>query len=380
MSDLAQKYQRKTDKQHVLDNPGMYIGSVELLTTNIWVFSENDKIEQKTITYIPALYKLFDEVIVNARDHVIRMIQSANPDKKLVTSIDITINETTGMITIVNDGNGVDVVKHPTEGIWIPELIFANLRSSTNYDKNEKKVVGGSNGIGSKAVFIWSTYSKIETVDHIRGLKYEQEFHQNLEKVDSPKISKTKTKSYTSVSFIPDYQRFGLKNGLTSDIISLLKKRVYDIAAVTDHSVKKIKIEYNGNIIPVKNFQNYIDLYIGSKTETPRIYEIPNERWEYAIALSPTQEFCQVSFVNGICTYKGGKHVDYILGQIIRKLVDFIEKKKKVKVNPATIKEQLILFLRCDIENPTFDSQTKECMNTVSSKFGSECSVSDYFV
>ena len=380
-SDLAQRYQRKTDKQHVLDNPGMYIGSVELVNTNIWVFSGADeKILQKNITYIPALYKLFDEVIVNARDHVIRMIQSNNPDKKLVTSIDITINENTGMITISNDGNGVDVVKHPTEGIWIPELIFANLRSSTNYDKNEKKVVGGSNGIGSKAVFIWSTYSKIETVDHIRGLKYEQEFHQNLEKVDTPKVTKTKSKPYTSVSFIPDYQRFGLKKGLTTDIISLLKKRVYDIAAVTDHSVKKIKIEYNGQTIPVKNFQNYIDLYIGSKTETPRIYENPNERWEYAVALSPTQEFSQVSFVNGICTYKGGKHVDYILGQIIRKLVDFIEKKKKVKVNPATIKEQLILFLRCDIENPTFDSQTKECMNTISSKFGSECSVTDTFV
>jgi DNA topoisomerase-2 len=211
-------------------------------------------------------------------------------------------------------------------------------------------------------------------------LKYEQEFHQNLEKVDPPKVSKTKSKPYTSVSFIPDYQRFGLKNGLTPDIISLLKKRVYDIAAVTDHSVKKIKIEYNGKTIPVKNFQNYIDLYIGSKTEIPRIYENPNERWEYAVALSPTQEFCQVSFVNGICTYKGGKHVDYILGQIIRKLVEYIEKKKKVKVNPATIKEQLILFLRCDIENPTFDSQTKECMNTISSKFGSDCSVSDSFV
>ena len=385
-SELAQKYQRKTDKQHVLDNPGMYIGSVEVVNTNIWVFSTSDdiekpdKIEQKTITYIPALYKLFDEVIVNARDHVIRMIQSTHPEKKLVTSIEITINEQTGMITITNDGNGVDVVKHPTEGIWIPELIFANLRSSTNYDKNEKKVVGGSNGIGSKAVFIWSTYSKIETVDHIRGLKYEQEFHQNLEKVDTPKVTKTKSKPYTSVSFIPDYQRFGLKNGLTSDIISLLKKRVYDIAAVTDHSVKKIKIEYNGKTIPVKNFQNYIDLYIGTKTEIPRIYENPNERWEYAIALSPTQEFCQVSFVNGICTYKGGKHVDYILGQIIRKLVEYIEKKKKVKVNPATIKEQLILFLRCDIENPTFDSQTKECMNTISSKFGSDCSVSDSFV
>lgn len=383
-SELTQKYQRKTDKQHVLDNPGMYIGSVEMVNTSIWVFSEGeegkDKIEQKNITYIPALYKLFDEVIVNARDHVIRMIQSQHPDKKLVTYIDITIHEETGMITIANDGNGVDVVKHPTEGIWIPELIFANLRSSTNYDKNEKKVVGGSNGIGSKAVFIWSTYSKIETVDHSRGLKYEQEFHQNLEKVDTPKITKTKAKPYISVSFIPDYQRFGLKTGLTPDIIALLKKRVYDIAAVTDHSIKKIKIEYNGKIIPVKNFQTYIDLYIGSKTDTPRIYENPSERWEYAVALSPSSEFAQVSFVNGICTFKGGKHVDYILGQLIRKLVDYIEKKKKIKVNPATIKEQLILFLRCDIENPTFDSQTKECMNTISSKFGSECIVSDSFV
>ena len=384
-AELSQKYQRKTDKQHVLDNPGMYIGSVEKVDTSIWVFQDGtettpDSIQQKNITYIPALYKLFDEVIVNARDHVIRMIQSTNPDKKLVTSIEIVINEETGMITISNDGNGVDVVKHPTEGIWIPELIFANLRSSTNYDKNEKKVVGGSNGIGSKAVFIWSTYSKIETIDHIRGLKYEQEFHKNLEKVDTPKVTKTKSKPYTSVSFIPDYQRFGLKNGLTKNIIALLKKRVYDIAAVTDHSVKKIKIEYNGKTIPVKNFQNYIDLYIGSKTDTPRIYENPNERWEYAVALSPSQEYCQVSFVNGICTFKGGKHVDYILGQIIRKLVDYIEKKKKVKVNPATIKEQLIIFLRCDIENPTFDSQTKECMNTISSKFGSECSVSDSFV
>ena len=93
-SDLAQRYQRKTDKQHVLDNPGMYIGSVELVNTNIWVFSGADeKILQKNITYIPALYKLFDEVIVNARDHVIRMIQSNNTDKKLVTSIDITIND-----------------------------------------------------------------------------------------------------------------------------------------------------------------------------------------------------------------------------------------------------------------------------------------------
>ena len=95
---------------------------------------------------------------------------------------------------------------------------------------------------------------------------------------------------------------------------------------------------------------------------------------------TPTNEFIQVSFVNGIHTAKGGKHVEYILNQITRKLVEYIEKKKKVKVNPNSIKEQLFLFIRCDIENPAFDSQTKDFMNTPSSKFGSKCDVSDKFI
>ena len=382
-AELAQKYQRKTDKQHVLDNPGMYIGSIEKVTHPMWVLqNDTGKMQQKNITYIPALYKLFDEIIVNARDQVIRMLQSDTPNKKLVTYIDVDIDPTNGMITVTNDGNGVDVVKHPTENIWIPELIFGHLRSSTNYDKTEKKVVGGLNGIGSKAVFIWSTYAKIETVDHNRALRYTQEFENNLEKINVPKITTSKVKPYTAVSFIPDYKRFGFENGLSADMIELFQKRVYDTAAVTDHT-KKIKIDYNKNTIPVKNFQQYIDLYIGNKTDAPRVYESPNERWEYAVALSSvvdSTEFLQVSFVNGICTYKGGKHVDYILGQLVRKLVDYIEKKKKVKVNASSIKEQLILFLRCDIENPSFDSQTKECLSTVSSRFGSDCVVSDSFV
>jgi len=376
-NEIAQKYQRKTDKEHVLHNPGMYIGSTDTIESSLWVFDdETNKIVQRSIRYIPAMYKLFDEIIVNARDHVLRIIQLDHVDKKNVTYIEVTIDKETGIITISNDGNGIDVVQHPTEKIWIPELIFAHLRSSTNYDKTEKKIVGGQNGIGSKAVFIWSTFAKIETVDHIRGLKYEQTFHQNLEKIDAPVITKSKVKPYTKVSFLPDYTRLGIK-GLNDDMIALLKKRVYDIGAVTDHSVKKIKIEYNGSVIPVKNFQQYMDMYLG---DAKRIYEHTNERWEYAVALSEHGEFSQVSFVNGICTFKGGKHVDYILGQIVRKLVDYIEKKKKIKVNATSIKEQLILFLRCDIENPVFDSQTKECLNTPSNKFGSDCTVSDAFI
>jgi DNA topoisomerase-2 len=380
MTDLAQQYQRKTDKQHILDNPDTYIGSVENVDANMWVFDETtQKICLKEIDYIPGLYKLFDEGIVNARDHVIRMNQSTDENKKPVTFIETTISSD-GTITMTNDGNGIDVAKHPEYNIWIPEMIFGHLRTSTNYNKEEKKIVGGKNGFGFKLVLIWSTYGKIETIDHVRGLKYVQEFHSNLDKIDPPVITRASTaKPYTRVTFKPDYKRLNA-DGLTPDMLALLKKRIYDIGAVTDHSTKKIKVCYNGNTVPVKNFQQYVDLYIGDKSESKRVYEEANDRWEYAVALSPSHEFIQVSFVNGICTFKGGKHVDYIVGQIVRKLCDYIEKKKKIKVNASAIKEQIILFVRCDIENPAFDSQTKDFMNTPSGKFGSNCSVSDAFI
>ena len=377
---LAQQYQQKTDKQHILDNPDTYIGSVENVDSTMWVYDDlTNKIVLRDIEYIPGLYKLFDEGIVNCRDHVVRMIQSNMIEKKFVTYIDTTISDE-GVITLSNDGNGIDIAKHPENNLWIPEMIFGHLRTSTNYNKDEKKIVGGKNGFGFKLVLIWSEYGKIETVDHVRGLKYVQEFKRNLDEICPPVITKAAgQKPYTKVTFKPDYRRLHTQ-GLTQDMLALLKKRVYDIGAVTDHSIKKIKVGYNGTTVPVKNFQQYIDLYIGPKDQSKRVYEQPDERWEYAVALSPTHEFIQVSFVNGIVTNKGGKHVDYITGQIVRKLCDYIEKKKKIKVNAASIKEQLILFLRCDIENPAFDSQTKDFMNTPSAKFGSSCAVSDSFI
>ena len=378
-STLFFDVQQKTDKQHILDNPDTYIGSVENVDAHIWIMSEDSsKIFEKNINYIPGLFKLFDEGIVNCRDHVVRMktrLDSNSENALPVTHIDVSI-EPDGTITMVNDGNGIDVAQK--DGIWIPELVFGHLRTSTNYNKDEKKIVGGKNGFGFKLVLIWSTYGRIETVDHIRGLKYIQEYKNNLDEICKPSITKCKTKPYTKITFKPDYARLGI-TGLSEDIIALLKKRVYDISAVTD---KSLKVKYNDQLVPVKNFQQYIDMYIGEKSVAPRVYEESGSegRWEYAVALTPTNEFVQISFVNGIHTSKGGKHVEYILNQITRKLCEYIEKKKKVKVNPNSIKEQLILFLRCDIENPAFDSQTKDYMNTPSSKFGSKCDVSDKFI
>jgi len=372
------KYQKLTDKEHILKKPDTYIGSIENTDHEDYIFND-DKIVSKEFQYIPGLYKLFDEGIVNCRDHVIRQAQAVKDNianALPVTNIEITVDED-GTIHMYNDGNGIDVAEHPEYKIWIPEMIFGHLRTSTNYDEQKKeKIVGGKNGFGFKLVLIWSTWGKVETVDHVRGLKYIQEFKNNLNEISKPSITKCKTKPYTRVSFKPDYKRLGIQ-GLTVDMLSLFKKRAYDVSAITD---KTIKVKFNGQLLPCKNFEQYIDLYVGSKTDVKRVYELANDRWEYAVCLAPKDEFQQVSFVNGICTSKGGKHVEYIMNQIIRKLCAYIKLKKKVDVKPNTIKEQLMLFLRCDIENPSFNSQTKDELGTAASSFGSSCTVSDAFI
>ena len=388
---ISETYQKKTDKQHVLDNPDTYTGSMDKTEYDTYVYDESSStIVRKMLNIIPGLYKIFDEGIVNCRDHQVRMQtkadaaagEAATKKEKVypVTQISVSIADD-GTITMSNDGNGIDIVEHPEHKMWIPEMIFAHLRTSTNYNKQEKKIVGGKNGFGIKLVFIWSSWGKVETVDHVRGLKYIQEFSDNLNTIHKPVITKCSVKPYTTITFKPDYKRLGIES-LTADMISLFKRRVYDIAAITS---KKIKVKYNEEVVPVKNFQNYVDMYIGTKSDEggekiERIYEEANERWEYAVCLAPKEEFTQVSFVNGIFTGKGGKHVDYILNQIIRKITAYITKKKKIDVNPSTIKEQLMLFVRCDIDNPSFDSQTKDYMSTPISSFGSSCEVSEKFI
>ena len=392
-----------TDLEHILKKPDTYIGSIQLTECTEYttisgisaatgstatgstatgsatsVVAEGVSIALATFTHIPGLYKLVDEGLVNMRDHVIRQAQAikdGKPDALPVTCIEVEVDAASGIVTMTNDGNGIDVAQHPEHKMWIPEMIFGHLRTSTNYAEDKKeKIVGGKNGFGFKLVLVWSTWGSVETVDHVRGLKYTQEFKANLTEICAPKITKCSKKPYTRISFRPDYARLGIA-GLTPDMTALFTKRVYDIAAVTDRS---IRVKYNGGIIPVKDFKQYIGLYI--RPEVKRVYEAPVDRWEYAVCLTNTDEFAHVSFVNGICTSKGGKHVEYVMGQLLRKLAAYIKTKKKVDVKPATIKEQLTLFLRCDVENPAFSSQTKDELTTTSANFGSACTVSDEFV
>ena len=364
---IEEKYKKKTQLEHIKDLPDTYIGSIEPKTDHSWVYI-NDKIEKKEISWIPGLYKIFDEILVNAEDHCVR-----DPDVK---NIKITITDT--QITVWNDGTGIDVEKHKEHNVYVPELIFGHLLTSTNYDKGEDKIVGGKNGYGAKLTNIFSTEFIIETVDSKRHKKFIQTYRNNMGEKDKAIITSSNKSSYTKITFTPDYAKFGIEK-LSEDMMALFTKRVYDMCACTP---SHISIYLNGDKIKIKEFTDYVNLYLGSKKDVVRIYDNPDPRWEIIAAYNPDGNFEQVSFVNGIWTMLGGTHVQYVVNQIIKKIELHIKKGKNKDLNIKSqyIKDHLWLFIRSTIVNPSFTSQTKEALTSKASSFGSKCNISDEFI
>ena len=405
MSGLAKKYKKHTHRQHILELPDTYIGSIDPVTEPVWYYDpkspeegKSDKSEQQQqqqqslglgsqmvcedLTIVPGLYKIFDEILVNARDHVVRLHAKriADRDTKIspVTTIRVSIDSSSGLVTVWNDGDGIDVEQHPEHEVYIPSLVFGELLTSTNYDKSEKRVTGGKNGYGAKLTNIFSKYFAIETVDSYRKRSFRQEFRNNLTVKDTPKVKnlKGKPKPYTKIEFIPDFPKFGME-GWTPDMLRVMTRRVMDIAACTD---KSVKVYLDDNLLPCRDFQQYMAHYLGSPEDQFRMFERVNDRWEVGVAMSPDESFHQVSFVNGIYTSKGGKHVEYVVNQIAKKMCEWIDKRKKIKVKPTYVRDNLSVFVLSVIENPSFDSQTKETLTSTTSKFGSKCEITDKFI
>jgi DNA topoisomerase-2 len=328
-----------------------------------------------------ALLKIVDEVIVNAIDHSIRQLtlkeSSQDATLCLVKNIRINVDMKTGVIECTNDGDGIECEKHSEHGIYITEMIFGHLLTSTNYDDNENRIVGGTFGIGVKLANIFSKFFEVETVDHKKKLLYKQTWKDNMTIIQPPTISKFTKKPYTTIRFLPDYKRFGFET-LTKDMFNVIERRAYDACAVTNTDVN---IYFNDARLEYKSFEKYADLFLGPKDTHERIYEKINDRWEVIASYNDFAGFEQISFVNGVNTLKGGKHVDYILNQIIKKLTDLITKKKKQAIiKPSSIKDNLILFVKSTITNPVFDSQTKDTLTSPFAKFGSKAEPSDKFI
>jgi DNA topoisomerase-2 len=162
---IEEMYQKKTQLEHILLRPDTYVGSIEKHTQNLWVY-ENEEMVQRSISYVPGLYKIFDEILVNAADN-----KQRDPS---MDSLKVTIDPEGNTISVYNNGDGVPVEIHQEEKVYVPELIFGHLLTSSNYDDNVKKTTGGRNGYGAKLTNIFSTEFVIETADGRRLKKYKQ--------------------------------------------------------------------------------------------------------------------------------------------------------------------------------------------------------------
>ncbi|KAK0097853.1 hypothetical protein PV326_013248 [Microctonus aethiopoides] len=367
-------YQKKSQLEHILLRPDTYIGSVEPVIEQMWVYDkEKAMMIQKEIKYVPGLYKIFDEILVNAADNKQR-------DPKM-NMIKIDIDAENNTISVWNNGKGIPVVIHKDENMYVPTMIFGHLLTSSNYDDTEEKVTGGRNGYGAKLCNIFSHRFTVETAskEYKRSLK--QTWGNNMGKASEPRVKEFTGEDFTKVTFSPDLKKFKMER-LDDDIVALMSRRAYDVAASTRH----VAVYLNGTRVPVKTFKDYVDMYIKGKDDEignplKVVYESFDPRWEVAVTLSD-KGFQQMSFVNSIATTKGGRHVDHVTDIIVKNLTETLKKKNKggVAIKPFQIKNHMWIFINCLINNPTFDSQTKENMTLQQKSFGSKCPVTDKFI
>ena len=343
---IDKKYQKLDDISHVIARPGMYIGSIKPHTAIKWIVDENKMVQQE-LTYNPGFLKIFDEIITNSVD------ESKRTGSKL-TTIKVTIKDNT--ISIWDNG-GIPVVKHTEHNEWIPEMIFSNLKSGSNFDDTEERSWAGTNGVGSTLTNIYSLEFTISTCDGKNH--FYQTYKNNMRDRIDAKIKKSKL-AHTEITFKPDFEKFGLE-GIDEDHFKMIQKRIYDLAACNTH----LKIYFNNDLVNLNSFEDYIKLYT-----TEYFYETNKDKtWSIAIALSENG-FQQISFANSTETYDGGTHVDYIMNQIVVELREFFTKKHKVDIKPSELKSHMFLFLDSTVINPSFSSQTKEKLITEVKDFG----------
>jgi len=341
------KYERISHVDHILKRPDTYVGSLASESGPYWTRAAG-RFEITNLDVSPALVKIFDEVLVNAID-----AHSTHPKK--VSKIEIVTGE--NFVFVRNYGVSIPIKKHETERgsdgkpIWIPELIFGHLLTSSNYNDEEQRVTGGRNGYGAKLANVFSSKFNIKISD---GKKiYMQTWTDNMSKVEPPDIvtSTDKISPYVSITFYPDWKRFGG----AGDFEKLAEKRTWDTAMWCS----KAQVYFNTTLLEVPSLEEYAQMHIGNGP----IAKMHTENFEVVVAHSTSGGFQQCSWVNGISTTKGGSHVD----KVVKALIDAIAADKRcMTLKPAQIKASLFVFVRAVVINPTFSSQTKsECTSKI---------------
>lgn len=356
---IEQKYKSMDEISHILTRSGMYVGSTKYEEKDWFIYNTHTgKFEMKVVNYIPAMLKVVDEVISNSCD------ESRRPDNMGLTELRVNINKETGEV-IIRDNGGIPVVKHKEAGIYIPEFIFGQLRTSSNYDDSEDRNVIGTNGIGVKIANIFSTKFEVMSADGKNEICIQWE--NNMRDIVSNKVKKCGKKThYTQTRFRLDFSRFDTElTTFDDDFINIIHKRCIDAAAANPG----LKVIFNNdNEWKFKKLDEYIDLYSNILNITDKI---PFENDLCTAWIFPDSSI-DIGFVNGAECSKG-THMRALRNEINQVVVEYLSKKDKLKdLTTRGVDSKYSVFININVSNPSYDSQTKECLTTPVDKFSKD--------
>ncbi|KAH9249528.1 hypothetical protein BASA81_012701 [Batrachochytrium salamandrivorans] len=361
---LEQEFQRLTPLEHILTCPNMYIGSTTATPrlSHIKAFSQLLSAKESHFvhvgednTYVPAMVKVFDEVLVNACDNAIR-------DPANTKSIAVEFDGKT--FTVENDGAGIPILMHPKEQLFIPEMVLGHLLTGSNFDKSQDKdATGGRHGYGAKLTNVFSTKFACETVDAQTDKKFTMKWKDNMTQVSQPAtvVDSAKSKPYTKISFSPDWQKLGMPgNKIDLGSLQMIQARVAETAGLLGPNVT---VKWNGKAVPkVNNFKSLCEVaHAGlsanqSPSKVVMLLDLPG-KLRVAVSTSPAGSgFTPYSYVNNMSTWRGGVHVDLITSQLCRYVQTHLVK----KALESDVKKHLQVFVDFRSSQPEFDSQSKE--------------------
>ena len=325
-----------TEREHIIQRPSMYIGAVDLTTSNEYIF-EDGKIQYKEVKYVPGLIKIINEILDNSVDVAIK--------SNFTTSTDISIKMTNDTIEVQDNGTGIPVVKN-SDGHYLPELAWGHARAGSNFEDDANRTQIGMNGVGSFATNCFSKKFVGKTDDGKNS--YTITFKNNAESFTDT-VQSSKGKTGTNVKFWPDLEKFGLTE-IDNSHMNIVYQRLINLSM----SFPEITFKFNGKKVNVNSFKKYVSLF----NDDSEIYE--TDDYKFAILPNAEDDFRQFSYVNGLKIPDGGTHIDIISYQVVARIRDKLARKFKT-IKPGDIKNKLmvICFMK-NVKNTKFNSQSKE--------------------
>ena len=328
-----------SDREHLLKRPGMYIGSIKPETTQSYFYnSETKKFEYTTYEYIPGLVKIIMEILDNSLD------EGKRTDYNYANKINVEITDTS--VTITDNGRGVPLDVDPGTKLSMAELAFTHPKAGANFDDTDRQTIG-LNGVGSFCTNVWSKVFNVDTCDgkrigQLRCLNNMEQHTFNIIKGD-------KKKQGTKVYFEPDLQRFGV------EVISEVHKSVvYQRLLFLAITYPQIKFMFNGEQLSFKNGKTFIESFNEDNCT------IESDNYLISVLPNDSDDFLQVSYINGLDVKKGGNHIDIINAEIVSRLKDKLVKHyKEIRTGDIKNKLQYVVIFK-NFKNPEFNSQTKE--------------------